>query len=830
MQTPACFRFVNLTFDPTEKQLSSSDSTEAPIQLTKRQAEVLQCLSERKLACDQNNYVTKHVTFKEFQKQLWPKEDVIARTVLGGYVSKLNKRASELVSDKSFNLIQNVHGDGYYLDAKVVRCECVASNSKAAASKRTHAQHGRVQSADANGLSLIDLYKKRISERYRETTLVSQTLSVDRNFFPLKAQLEKSTRSDPIAALDYLIGPARRTCVVGPSGSGKTTLVRRLVWALQEHPEVAFFIALRDFATSTPEAVTPDTILEWVRASVRASTPEVMGDLDALVTRRQGVFIFDGFDELRGNRIWAMKVGNAIVNTFLSYDEARVIVTTRRVDDLLGRFDGYAKLRITPLSRDDLPQCMDTLDIDWKEAIRLRELFESAPALAARPINIVIASAYIRRGKRGPHAGATGSVATPYKLLEATLKMVLGEEERYRSPGMAVAPKLLQKQLRDVRLEILQRIVHEWRGSSRMPCTVARSTLEKHLSDAGKRFDSQVDLAEHFGTILPTGICLERLPDDRDTFRFCHNSFQDFFYARALLAQLNRNGVDMLKTEYYSAEVLRLAAGELTPDLIGNLFRKLEDATEEPMIRKGIAGLLGFVPDSPEFQFIRNRLSAAFETTADVGVAGRIAEAMRRHGDSRVIRSFISKLSAHVPNTVRKDASGRLTFEIDQPLENFHEYEADIAAVLNNRSANVRKQAFILLLRLQGDAKLQRHNAVRFALGEWQRLVNSNNACPERFEVIRAFRYGIEGLRRVGCAIETAFLGEIESRLVAQHDLAADAALVEHLNDVLQHLKMVDWLPERFLSESFWEKRSNTRVFFVRHAESEVRISRDRDR
>jgi len=148
----------------------------------------------------------------------------------------------------------------------------------------------------------FEKYKNSIAEKFRPVNLLKQRLYIDTQYFPIKLISEEDNKVEPIDAIELLLNKDnQRVCLLGPSGSGKTAVVRRLIWQCLNIETIPFIIKIRDYTEPIVE-YDIDTIPErWFKASIDkyCSDKEICEELYNFIDERKGIFIIDGFDELR---------------------------------------------------------------------------------------------------------------------------------------------------------------------------------------------------------------------------------------------------------------------------------------------------------------------------------------------------------------------------------------------------------------------------------------------------------------------------------------------------------------------------------------------------
>ena len=485
-----------------------------------------------------------------------------------------------------------------------------------------------------------------------------------------------------------------------------------------------------------------------------------------------------------------------------------------------------------PIKLDEIEDFARTLGPEFlKEVSRLRELAERK-LLELRPILLILVLLYMQRQK-----GDRQDASSLFELLNKVISELLADPDDRKVPQVGRVKSMTREDVRDLRLAVLTKMVEKWKVSiepCRIPHGDMKTYVEKELRTITRKKRNLT--VEEMSVLIPTGICLELIERDETFYGFVHNSIQEFLYARLLLAAI-RNGNDTpFGQDYYSAEIMELLGQAVNADDIKTVLAWVSRAKLTPMVRKVGAGLLGFVQDSDVD--VKNYLSDEFEKPdQDGGVAGRIAEALRRHGDDTAFLKFIDILDDYPPRKAvfTNEELKPLTFEIREPLKLSKEIQNQIRRKLysyvqsrpggdltRSDKPSTRKHALIILMRME--PRLARGMVVDYCLREIEHIENDPeySGAALRVAAVRSIRYGVEALRWYGSDIEKAFVSHVLQRLEGLEDHSIAPETRNHLEETAQELERGNWLHEGVLTK---KDRQDARPFFfyvARHAESKA--------
>lgn len=689
------------------------------------------------------------------------------------------------------------------------------------------------RTAESDKTSILQTgYKQKLIENFKLRRAPDRTVDIATSYYSLTLKRnspsgKKRFRIPAMQAMHDQRIP--RLCILGPSGFGKTACLRRYLWEIREQEHVPFVLSVRSFANQREREQID--VESWFARSVEGySLPkEELRILLGMIKKREGVYLIDGIDNLRSDIRFASNVLTALETFFAGSKNCRIIITTRIESDLLGHFADFETFSLEQIPSSKYIDFLNTLDYQSEYNIdqKIKKLgFRSSPFL------ILTAAAFISNTEQNTLTRIDNS----YKMLKLTIDQLLQKEGDYDSDHSP--SRMMSFDVRNIRNLILDKII-EGPEPSNKPVRISKEDLFDIMLQAVREISPESealfpDNVSLFNFLIPTGICLELSHDynDKDSFIFVHDMVQEFLYARKLLRSVASGEYELLRSEYYSPDILMLFGEGATDEHVDILLEWVSSPEMDVMIRKVAAGALGFVVDETRQKHVLNRLERLFEHPGDIGVDGRLAESIRRLGGKRATERFIERLDCYEADRKREvDPSRPLTFEIDVPFES--PLPQDVVTILKDKlfhSENVvtRKHALILLIR--SEPRLPLSMLVRYCVNECNALISAlcENAARKTPETIhnssahvRSLRYGIEGLCRVGSDVEVEFLNHMRGVLrefEQRHMLATLEKDIDDACDVrIGHRK---W-PRLHFTASGNDGTSSRCLYLVRHGESQ---------
>jgi broad specificity phosphatase PhoE len=603
-------------------------------------------------------------------------------------------------------------------------------------------------------------YGRSLSRRLSVVRLLRRSLNINDNYFPNQMS---GPDGSPVDAVGFLINvDAGRICITGPSGAGKTAIVRRYICDSTMRNMTCFYVPLRDLINDSTDTADPVDLVKVLQSSVAAYGLDSakLAQLYDQINQRRGIFVFDGFDELRFDPLLGIRVADA-VESFFSAPNAHstVVITTRSDEDLHGRFASYDFYQVLPLKAAQLGE--------FARAIGLTEAYNklsfttlnSGSSFELRPVMVLFALLGVDESANQP-----ASAQTRFEVFERALQRILREDRPV--PPAAFPKDLTSEEIRAIRFELLELMVRNWSISDqpvRLPEITIKSYLAKALSTVLGERNLTTAVVRY---VVPTGICLELQDHGEISYGFAHNSIQEFLYARILLRCIREQDLTecrgLMSRDYYSAEILSLLGESISTREVSTLLHWSADSQESRMLRKVSIGILGFVRGPATTVLVARRLRAALDAENDIGVAGRIAETLRRLGDLEAISYYIGKLPDYPERAVHSDDLGRpLTFEIDEAIDGLEEHGAVLAQQLQNPHPLVRKHVLIQMIRGQ---LLSINDIIRLCMREAHEAELAHDE-GGRLENLRTLRYAVLALRRFGTSPEADLVQDLLWRL-----------------------------------------------------------------
>ncbi len=674
-------------------------------------------------------------------------------------------------------------------------------------------------------------YRETVAHYYRIESLLQKRMYIDTNYYPLKLQRIAGDEDQPdiIDAVTLLRTRTwRRVCILGPSGSGKTTIIRRLLWESRDSDSpTPLVVSLRNHAdTSLPEPIAVDSLLSCTFRSFQLHK-NTLYQLSRVVANRKGLFIFDGFDELRSKPDQAYRIADAIETFFAGRPDCQVVITSRTQEDLHGKFTGFEWYNLMPINKTEIGAFSSKLGFKIRSLSTLTGQLEKVFDL--RPVLLLMA---MLLAQRGTSLNTMGSIRSQFQLLEIALAELLLERQK-EAPRKSVRP-FSRENVFDIRMSILERIVQAW-GISSLPCRLSKAQLVEYVSEAIRGVMSEEGSVseEEISFLVPTGICLKLITEigRPEEYCFVHNSIQEFLYAKSILKSVRSRKSNLLAREYYSAEIMQLLGEELTASDVDVLLSWARSPDVDLMTKKVSLGILGFAKRNANLSRLarselEETLARALDEEKDLGVAGRIAEALRRLGHPQTTDDIIDKLPDYPhrkeSRSVKEEFNRPVTFEIDHPIEGISD---DLALQLRDvhlrsDSPLVRKHALIYLMRRTGSLPV--HIVVRHCFSEYNRLTQARAPSVAQSrnvaEILRSLRYGFAALKRYGTSVEKNFVQHTKEGL--ERIIGIDEQTMQFLNKTVIRVASADWLRDVPAAQ----EGSGSTVFLIRHGESNGNI------
>jgi hypothetical protein len=193
----------------------------------------------------------------------------------------------------------------------------------------------------AAGLHLLDdlLWQRVKSEFGKYTSALLEDIPNETNFVaPRASELDAKERLDDVLR-ERLATPAtsdpRVIVLKAPAGVGKTTLARQLVRQLAKSYERVRVVPVYVESSHWARKITSvDDLWEVIRLSLQQFADDIVlprTTFERALKRGLVAFVFDGFDELCGNRLFALSAREvfADLQALVADSDAKIVLTTR---------------------------------------------------------------------------------------------------------------------------------------------------------------------------------------------------------------------------------------------------------------------------------------------------------------------------------------------------------------------------------------------------------------------------------------------------------------------------------------------------------------------
>lgn len=604
-----------------------------------------------------------------------------------------------------------------------------------------------------------------------------------------------------------------RWLLLGPSGCGKTNFIRRTVFLhASDEPALVFYVALRDLQDN--EFDLPIDQLLRSRISEFSLVHDEQKTLMEALNAKRGIYIFDGLDELKSHRESAGKFMRAIDMHFRGASDANVIITSRSNTDFGSRFQGYDQWYFNGIRQRDIRGFLATLKLGQTSEFdtKFAQTVGEGVTWGNLPFILIIAATAARSGLFEDE----NDNPNLYELIDKALRLVLKTRDK-TSIGLSGGTVLTANQVSDVRNRVLRKIIasriktfasdtKNWRLESSVPLRINRNDVERMLDEDPDL--PNLDGVDRFG-LIPTGICLRETEVGK--LELVHNTLRDFLYAEYLYRALNEKDDHPFCLEYYSPEILRLLAIRLQQENetthTNQLLKWIRDA-DSLMVRKVCISLFGFFTDDRGYV---NQLTLIYRDAIDIGIAGRLAEAVRRISrDDRLLLDYANRMASFDPREEERDEAFRpLTYELNDSIDLKTEViDAFLCNLAASSDPHVLKQSLIFVYRTRRE--IPTHLLIRLCLQAVRAVAAlTDTKSPEFAAHVRCLLYGLEGLKRDTAGYFDGLLADWQRELTSPSH-AEVVAHIDRAKSVLQDRRFV-------LSEQLG---SLEEITLARHGES----------
>ena len=428
-----------------------------------------------------------------------------------------------------------------------------------------------------------------------DTFLERKLRDFPQSFIDPEVSVDGGAPTGMLGALDdWLASDVRTALVLGSFGAGKSTTLAQWCHDLWQRDGVRpVFVNL---ATAGPDRDAIGMLLDAAKAD---DTPSTRAAMRLLVERRHVLPCFDGFDELstrttdqelpeRLRRLLAVagSGGRVLVSSREHYfaTESHVTETSRKaLVDALGASASWRRICVLELTPDKVRELIDKVHGPerGRAIVRRIETTYDLGDLVRRPLLLSMVLSTIER------IDPARKVATA-DVYEEYLKRWLEQTRAIDGEVFTDA----QKQAFAEQLAVIL-----WReGVSSCPW---------------ERLDREV--SAHLGSVVPVGMphgaeWLEmrggaffvREGDDR--YRFAHRSFLEYFFARALVTELEKHPGEALATRPLTREVIAF---------VGEILVSRREVAAAPCVRAVQAWLVGGRSRSGDLDELRKTAGAA---------------------------------------------------------------------------------------------------------------------------------------------------------------------------------------------------------------------------
>ena len=379
-------------------------------------------------------------------------------------------------------------------------------------------------------LHAISTYKEIVQEKYGKLRVLyeSREEPIEEAYVELSFQpgIDFHISSDSIPLLKMVSETEKNINIMsGHPGTGKTSTLHYLMYTLSKEnfSALPIFGQLKKY---DPDAQTFEEFLkERIYIHVRPSVRKVF-EKENLFEDYKCVVLLDGLDELSAGRYENVK--QSLKDFYTNHPTCRIILTTR-IDGFKGKrekdFNDWAKYTIAPLDEKKIKNFIQIWFRDTNKESTLIKKIKANPRLydlANRPFLLaLICLVFQNEGDIRPMRSSLYEKATAY-LLESRLQNVSSDVVDMRSKVLQeIALRLLQMQKREFNQRILETMV-------------AGILHSNHNFLHTEAMDFLNDLVKETGIVQYY----------ENNYQFIHQSFQEYYAARALQDILN--GQDIL--------------------------------------------------------------------------------------------------------------------------------------------------------------------------------------------------------------------------------------------------------------------------------------------
>ncbi|MDT4897436.1 MAG: hypothetical protein QOH25_2513 [Acidobacteriota bacterium] len=611
---------------------------------------------------------------------------------------------------------------------------------------------------------LFSDYAKKETDAYRAWTLFD-------NYVDLRCSEKAGGQQDLTEYVRYKWLPSQSKAllaVLGEFGSGKTLFCHKLTNELLKEyipgRSLPFLIKLRDMKEYRYKSL-KDLLVDQI--GTKLGFPHLTWPtLEEILRLGEILLIYDGFEEMtmKASRFQMADSFREILSTmvpetktiitcrthyFSTEDEIRILTKSKRPDQVESLIleesnpDKVSIVYLEPFDDTDIRFYLERKLKDWQSLYRRINdpNFYDLADLAKRPIFLDVIVESI------PDLDSSGLRITGTQLYQLYTTQCFKRETARISLSLEQQSEIMEELAFEAykdRLTLLSRKLIEAVWASVIP--------NKAEPDAEKFIRNYPFLRKAEGS--------------RDKLDFIHQSFFEFFVAKGIFRSISNHYHTSYATEYLTSPIDKYLFELLeTNNDIGIIVNWLK---RHPNINVRMNCALT-IQRSRHIEFIPV-LHECLEQERDIGVAGRIADALAGLGDKQSLLRFLGNLEkyAQLQEDTGKPESNRLLYDIVEPLEDIDQQVVNkVVKNLNHSNSRIRKFAAFSLGRIR---------ALESVPGLITLLDNSD-------ESIRARRYAAAALGIIGSPSALTTLQSIaehnESEILRQECLKASQRIME---------------------------------------------------
>ena len=598
-------------------------------------------------------------------------------------------------------------------------------------------------------LSLIE-YAERETDKYR-------SWPVFKHYVNLKCSIKDGDKQDLLKyVLDVWLPDKSKSllALLGEFGSGKTLFCHKLTYELfkdyKPGKKLPFLVKLRTMREYKYESL-KDLLIDQFETKLGLSNLTWF-TFEEILRSGEIILIYDGFEEM------TMKAGafqmsenfSDILSTiipgaktivtcrthyFSTEKETDILATSPRSDEIEGLIkyesdpDRVSIAYLESLEESDIRTYLESKLSDWKNLYdKLNDPdFYNLADLAKRPIFLDVIVETI------PNLEFVGKKITRTRLYQLYTEMCF-EREAHR---IGFSPEQQSQIIEELAFEVYKQKFNyfDW---NMIEVVWSGVTGDKPKNNAVEQFIRKYPF-------------LRKIEQVEGKLDFIHQSFFEFFVAKRISRSIHKRYHNLYATEYLTSPIDGYL-GELleSNDDIGVILVWLE-RHPDLNVRMNCALTLGRYGKSEFVPVLRECL----EKDTDIGVAGRIADALASLGDEESRLKFLENLAEldYSEKDIKKSEDHRLLYEIVGPLEGIDSKSKVIDSLVKNlankENPRIRKYAAFFLGRTRSK---------RGVPGLIKLLTNPK-------ETVRARRYAAAALGIIGSSEALPILSALSNKL-----------------------------------------------------------------